>query len=87
MPWRKFKQKKGKHGPIYKVAKGLIVRQNARRIWLLCIERGGVRKNITFGVGRDARDKALKAAEMIAESLGDMVFTGPEEKKEPKHHI
>jgi integrase len=84
MPRQKYKPKQGKHGSIYKVAKGVIVRQNARRIWLLCIERGGVRKNITFGDGRDARDEALKAAEMIAESLGDMVFTGPEEKKEPE---
>ncbi len=84
MPRQKYKPKQGKHGPIYNVAKGVKVRLDARNKWLLCIEKGGVRKNITFGVGRDAREKALEAAAMIADSLGNMVFTGPEEKKEPE---
>jgi len=84
MPRQKIKQKKGKHGPIFNLGKGVKVRLDARGKWLLCIEKGGVRKNITFGVGRDAREKALKAATMIADSLGDMVFPGPEEKTEPE---
>jgi integrase len=73
MPWRKFKQKKGKHGPIYNVAKGVKVRLDARGKWLLCIEKGGVRKNITFGDGRDALKKAIEAAEIIARELGGII--------------
>lgn len=73
MPWRKFKQKKGKHGPIYNVATGVKVRMDARDNWLMCIEKGGKRYNKTFGVGRDALKKAIEAAEMIAKEFGGIV--------------
>ena len=69
MPRRKHKQKQGKHGPIIKVAAGVIVRQDARGKILLCINKGGKRYNKTFGVGRDALDEAIEAAELIAEKL------------------
>ncbi|MFC1819145.1 tyrosine-type recombinase/integrase [Thermodesulfobacteriota bacterium] len=69
MPRRKHKQKQGKHGPIIKVAPGVIVRQDARDKILLWINKGGKRYNKTFGVGRDALDEAIEAAELIAEKL------------------
>jgi len=86
MPWRKFKQKQGKHGPIYNVATGVKVRQDAIGKWLLCINKGGKRYNKTFGVGRDALKKAIEAAELIAEKLEGRkpVGTAPEtESKAP----
>jgi integrase len=84
MPWRKFKQKKGKHGLIINVAPGVKVRQDARGKWLLCIEKGGVRKNITFGVGRDALKKAIEAGEIIARELGGIIPAGQRSETESK---
>jgi integrase len=76
MPRRKHKQKQGKHGPIIKVAAGVIVRQDARGKILLCINKGGKRYNKTFGVGRDALKKAIEDAELIAEKLGGIKPVG-----------
>ena len=69
MPWRKYKQKEGKHGPIYHVARGIQVRQDARGKWTLFLEKGGMRKNRTIGSGREGLTKAIKIAEEIAAKL------------------
>jgi len=53
MPRRKHKQKQGKHGPIIKVAPGVIVRQDNRGKYLLCISKGGKRYSKTFGFERN----------------------------------
>jgi len=77
MPWRKYKPKEGKHGPVYHVATGVNVRQDARGKWIISIEKGGERKNKTVGVGREALTKAIKAAEVLAEKLGAMAQGQP----------
>ena len=84
MPWRKFKQKKGKHGPIYNVATGVKVRQDAHGKWLMCIEKGGRRYNKTFGVGRDALKKAIEAAELIAKKFGGVIAVRSRSENESK---
>ncbi len=72
MPWRKYKPKEGKHGPVYHVATGVNVHLNARGKWIITIFKGGERKNKTVGVGREALTKAIKTAEVLAEKLGAM---------------
>ena len=84
MPWRKFKQKQGQHGPIYNVATGVKVRQDACGKWLMCINKGGKRYNKTFGVGRDALKKAIEAAEIIARELGEIIPASPGPETESK---
>jgi hypothetical protein len=84
MPWRKFKQKQGQHGPIYNVATGVKVRQDACGKWLMCINKGGKRYNKTFGVGRDALKKAIEAAEIIAKELGEIIPASPGPETESK---
>jgi integrase len=84
MPWRKYRQKKGKHGPIYHVAKGVIVRQDARGYWTIHINRGGDRKNKTIGPGRESLVKAIKASEIIAGKLDSITNAHkPYVKKKP----
>lgn len=78
MPRRKYKPKQGKYGPIYNVGKGVKVRQDARSKWLLCIEKGGKRKNITIGVGSDALDRAIRVAEEVASKIDSLVVDKPE---------
>jgi integrase len=77
MPWRKYKPRDGKYGHIYHVAKGVQVRRDRRGIWTLFLERAGQRKNKTFGSGREALAKALKAAEKIASKLDSPGFSQP----------
>ena len=70
MPWRKYTPKKGKHGPIYYICKGVQVRCDFRKKWTIFIEKGGSRKNKTIGTGRNGLAKAIKAAEAIAGKIG-----------------
>jgi integrase len=72
MPWRKYKAKRGKHGPSYNVAKGVTVRLDARDSWVIYIHKGGDRRNKTIGPGRESLGKALKAAEVIADKFGSI---------------
>ena len=77
MPWRKYNPKSGKHGHIYRVAKGVQVRRDARGKWTIFLERGGERKNKTIGPGKEALSKALKVAEEIASKLDSPGFGQP----------
>ena len=72
MPWRKYKPAKGKHGPVYQVAKCVTVRMDARGNWVIYINKGGDRKNKTIGPGRESLARAIKAAETIANKLGSI---------------
>ena len=65
MPWRKYRTKQGKYGPIYHIAKGVQIRRDARSQWSLFVDRDGNRTNRTVGTGRDALIKAIKAGELI----------------------
>jgi integrase len=90
MPWRKDKYKnpkQGKHGPIYNVVRGVTVRKDTRDIWAVYIEKGGKRKSIDFGIGRDGLAKAIKAAETIAASLNKLVLKPTGIKKKSSRHM
>ncbi len=69
MPWRKYKEKKGKYGSYYNIAKGITVRCDQRNQWTIFINKGGERKNKTIGKGRENLSRAIKAAEVIVKSL------------------
>ena len=71
MPYRKYTPKQGKHGPIYRITRGITVCRNDKGMWLIKIEQRGTRKNKTVGKGRDALKKAIKAAEAISKQLSD----------------
>ena len=83
MPWRKYHQnksvKEGKHGPIYPIGRGVIVRQDVDGKWILFIDKGGKRKNHTFGTGRDNLAEAIRKAEQISEKLDSIVPVQPSE--------
>ncbi len=66
MPWRKYPQKKGKHGPIYDISPGITVRKNHHGKWAVYLNRGGERRNKTVGSGKEALTKAIKAGEAMA---------------------
>ena len=66
MPWRKYKPKKGKYGPSYHIARGIQVRLDQRKQWTLFFENQGDRQNQSFGEGRSALGRAIKAAESLA---------------------
>ena len=82
MSWRKYPMKKGEHGPIYNIYKGLTVRLGPDGKWRLYAEKQGRRTNTTFGKGRTALTEAVKAAEAIARQLNPFAIpeTAPEEK-------
>lgn len=70
MSWRKYTTKEGKHGPIYYIARGLQIRKNPQKKWVLFIEKNGLRKNKTFGTGREELSNAIKAGEALASKFG-----------------
>lgn len=70
MPWRKYTPKKGKHGPVYHICKGVQIRCGYKKRWTLFIAKAGVRTNKTIGSGREGLVKAIKAAEAIAVKIG-----------------
>jgi integrase len=72
MPWRKYQPKQGKYGPTYLVDRGVSVRKDARGKWTLFIEKQRVRKNKTFGPGRDELTRAIKAAEQWVQTVGSV---------------
>jgi len=84
MPWRKYKPKDGKYGPIYHISKGVQVRTDARGKWTIFIERGGERKNKTIGIGRECLAKAIKAAESIASRILSTNLSQPAGKERTK---
>ncbi len=69
MPWRKYPETRGKYGPLYKVAKGIKVRRDHRRLWIVDINVNGKRKNRTIGPGRENLVKAIKVAEETARRI------------------
>ena len=66
MPWRKYPSIEGMYGPIFKLSKGIKVRRDWRRQWIVDINVKGERRNRTIGAGREGLVKAIKAAEEIA---------------------
>jgi|GEM_PF-400142 len=78
MPYRKYNPKKGKHGPIFRIASGIIVSRNSSGNWLLIVNKGGVRKNRTVGSGRESLIKAIKAAEALSSKVAKQVYIADE---------
>jgi integrase len=75
MAYRKYVTTDGKYGNVYNVAKGVTVRKDHRGVWTAFVEKGGIRKNRTFGKGREALVQAIKLAEAMAQNM-DQVNTG-----------
>lgn len=73
MPWRKYKPKTGKHGPIYQIAQGIQIRCEPNGKWRIFIEKGGERKNKIIGPGRENLVKAIRLAEKIASEVNPYV--------------
>jgi integrase len=70
MPWRKYPSIEGMYGPIFKLSKGIKVRRDWRRRWIVDININGERRNRTIGEGREGLVKAIKAAEGILKRMG-----------------
>ncbi len=70
MPWRKYPFIKGMYGPIFKLSKGIKVRRDWRRQWIVDIHVNDQRRNRTIGKGREGLVKAIKTAEEIIKRLG-----------------
>ena len=65
LKWKKYKIKEGRFGPIYRVCRGVTVRQSNRGTWMIYLERNNQRKNISVGNSKDDLDRAIKMAEGI----------------------
>jgi hypothetical protein len=72
LKWKKYKIKEGRFGPIYRVCRGVTVRQSNRGTWMIYLERNNQRKNISVGNSKDDLDKAIKMAEGISQKLQDV---------------
>ena len=70
MPWRKYPFIKGMYGPIFKLSKGIKIRRDWRRQWIVDINVKDQRRNRTVGKGREGLVKAIKAAEEIIKRMG-----------------
>lgn len=65
-----YPRKEGRYGPIFNVAEGLFLTLTERGSWQVVLKRGSVRKKKSFGKTEEARERALKAAELLAARLG-----------------
>src|SRR5512147_1384207 len=74
MPWRKYPSIEGMYGPIYKISKGIKVRRDWRRQWIVDINVKGERRNRTIAKGREGLAKAIKAAEAIAKRMSSVAL-------------
>ena len=72
MPWRKYPSIEGMYGRIYKIGKGIKVRRDWRRQWIVDLNVKDQRRNRTIGTGREGLVKAIKAAEAIAKHMGSV---------------
>jgi integrase len=77
MPWRKYPSIEGMYGPIYKLSKGIKVRRDWRRQWIIDINVKGERRNRSIGEGREGLVKAIKAAEAIVKRMGSVAPKAP----------
>jgi len=84
MPWRKYSKKEGKYGPIYFISRGIQVRCDSRGFWVVFMEKNGIRKNKTFGQGRDALVKAIKGAEKLSSKMTTIPVQQPTEAPKQK---
>jgi integrase len=64
-----YPKKEGRHGPIYQIADCLFVVYTPYGTWQLVLRRGAQRKKKTFGKGEEERQRAIKAAELLAARL------------------
>ena len=71
MKYEKYYVKEGRHGPIYRINRGITVRKNKRGTWMVYLEKGIGRKNISFGRTEDDLKKAIEMAEEIAKGFKD----------------
>jgi integrase len=65
-----YPQKEGKHGPIYQVSEGVIVSMNEWGTWQVLLRQGTERKKRSFGKTEEDRQRAIKAAELVAVKMG-----------------
>lgn len=72
LKWKKYKIKEGRFGSIYRICRGVTVRQNKRGTWMIYLERNNQRKNISVGNTKGDLDKAIKMAEEISKKFQDM---------------
>jgi integrase len=64
-----YPQKEGKHGAIYQIAEGITVTPDERGTWLLVVRSGTERKKRSFGKTDEDRQRAIKAAELVAAKM------------------
>jgi integrase len=77
MPWRKYPSIEGMYGPIFNLSKGIKVRRDWRRQWIVDINVKGQRHNRTIGAGREGLVRAIKAAEAIVKRMGSVASKAP----------
>lgn len=65
-----YPTKEGRNGPIYQIADGLTITPDERGTWLLVLRSGAARKKRSFGKTVEDRQRAIKAAELLAARLG-----------------
>jgi integrase len=65
-----YPQKEGKNGPIFQIAEGLYVTLNEYGRWQVVLKRGVQRRKKAFGKTEEDRQRAVKAAELLAARLG-----------------
>jgi integrase len=65
-----YPTKEGKYGSIYQIADGISVTPNEWGSWLVILRRGSDRKKKAFGKTEEDRERAMKAAELLATKLG-----------------
>jgi integrase len=66
----KYPKKEGKCGPIYQIADGITVLTDERGTWLVLVKSGPHRKKRSIGKTEEDRQRALKAAELVAIKMG-----------------
>ncbi len=72
MNWKKHQTKEeGRHGLIYRIARGVTVRKTERGIWTIYLENNYKRKNISIGSTNEDLEKAVEMAEAIAKKFQD----------------
>lgn len=65
-----YPQKEGRYGAIYQIADGISVLMDGRGTWMVLAKLGSERKKRSFGKTEEDRQRAIKAAELVAAKLG-----------------
>lgn len=71
MEFKKYQTGEGKHGLIYRITRGVMVRRNDRGAWVIYLERNRRRKNISLGATKEDLKRPIQMAEKIADKFQD----------------